>query len=81
LSYTEYAESIDFATPQQLKDWQATSVLDWVYESMALREQVYNIPEKGNLSYDYDYDNLATVNLRLRQAGIRLAGILNEIYG
>ena len=81
LSYTEYAESIDFATPQQLKDWQAASVLDWVYESMALREQVYNIPEKGNLSYDYDYDNLATVNLRLRQAGIRLAGILNEIYG
>jgi len=81
LSYTEYAESIDFATPQQLKDWQATSVLDWVYESMALREQVYNIPEDGNLSYHYDYDNLATVNLRLRQAGIRLAGILNEIYG
>ena len=81
LSYTEYAESIDFATPQQLKDWQATSVLDWAYESMALREQVYNIPEDGNLSYHYDYDNLATINLRLRQAGIRLAGILNEIYG
>ena len=81
LSYTEYAESIDFATPQQLKDWQATSVLDWAYESMALRKQVYNIPEDGNLSYRYNYDNLATVNLRLRQAGIRLAGILNEIYG
>lgn len=80
LSYTEYAHSIDYASPRQINEWQAASVLDWAYESVALREQLYDIPEDGKLSYRYNYDNLATVNLRLLQAGIRLAGILNEIY-
>lgn len=81
LSYTEYTQSIDFATESQITEWQAATVVDWAYESVALRSQVYDIPENKKLSYRYSFDNIATVNQRLLQAGVRLAGILNDIYG
>jgi len=35
----------------------------------------------GNLSFKYPYKNLDSVRHRLLQAGVRLAGILNSIYG
>jgi hypothetical protein len=33
------------------------------------------------LGYKYSYENFDTVEKRLLQAGIRLAGLLNAIYG
>ena len=44
-------------------------------------QKVYDLPENMDINYRYVYDNLETVNRRLLQAGIRLAGILNKIYG
>jgi hypothetical protein len=41
---------------------------------------VYNIGQ-GKLGYLYSYNNFHIVRLRLLQAGVRLAGVLNEIYG
>ncbi len=81
LSYTEYTEWIDIAPKDQVAKWQNSTVMDWVAESQQLHPQVYDIPENGRLSYGYTHDNIATVNQRLLQAGIRLAGILNKIYG
>jgi hypothetical protein len=46
---------------------------------MTYRKQVYAVGD-GNLSFKYSYKNLDAVKLRLEQAGIRLAGVLNEIY-
>ena len=80
-SYTELTAVIEHASKDQIKQWQSASVRDWAYESMALREQVYNLPEDKRISYRYLEDNWKTVELRLLQAGIRLAGILNDIYG
>lgn len=81
LSYTEYADWIDNVTATQIEDWQNDSVLDWAYESMAYRDQVYDLPDSRKINYRYDYNNLELVNQRLLQAGIRLAGILNTLYG
>lgn len=81
LSYTEYASWIDHASVEQIKKWQSTDVLTWAYESQNARQQVYDLPEPMKISYQYDYQNLALLNQRLLQAGVRLAGILNEIYG
>lgn len=81
LSYTEYATWIDTATPDEVIKWQATPVMDWLIESKDLRPQVYKIPENKKLSYVYVHDNVYVLNQRLLQAGIRLAGILNQIYG
>jgi hypothetical protein len=80
LSYTELAESLDKPTSEQIKQWQGSPVLDWANESISYRPQIYDIGN-SKLGYQYIYQNMSTVRLRLLQAGVRLAGILNEIYG
>jgi len=79
LSYTELALWLGVPDPAAIKKWQAASVRDWTSESMSFRKQVYAHGD-GNLGYAYAYQNMDAVKLRLLQAGIRLAGVLNEIY-
>jgi hypothetical protein len=55
--------------------------MDWAMESMEHRSQVYDLPENGKINYRYNYDNIELVNERLLKAGLRLAAVLNEIYG
>jgi hypothetical protein len=81
LSYTEYSEWINHPEEEQVKEWQTSGLIDWAMESAGFRDQVYDLPENKKINYRYDYDNIALVNKRLLQAGIRLAGILNDIYG
>tara|TARA_R110000868_G_scaffold383578_7_gene650652 strand:+ start:1707 stop:2489 length:783 start_codon:yes stop_codon:yes gene_type:complete len=81
LSFSELAEFIDDPlTDELIEEWQSTSVLDWAYESQALLGQVYDYPENGRLSYEYSFLNFETLELRLLQAGVRLAGLINDIY-
>lgn len=80
LSYTELAQSLDKPTATQLSTWQKASVRDWASESMGFRKQVYDYGQ-GKLGYQYSYKYFSIVRERLLQAGVRLAGILNEIYG
>jgi hypothetical protein len=80
LSYTELAESLYEPASDEVKKLQSASVLDWANESISYRKQVYDIGE-GKLSYEYQYKYFNIVRNRLAQAGVRLAGILNEIYG
>jgi hypothetical protein len=81
LSYTELACFVGEATPAQKQAWQKGTIRDWAYGMMAYRPQIYKVPADGKLSYRYSYENFDTVELLLLQGGIRLAGILNEIYG
>ncbi|MEO9872420.1 S1/P1 nuclease [Ekhidna sp.] len=81
-SYTEYADWIDHPSSNQLSLWSSLEVLDWANESKSYRNQCYlNIPEDNKLSYRYNYEKIELLNQRLLQAGIRLANVLNEIYG
>ncbi|MFZ1806955.1 MAG: S1/P1 nuclease [Cyclobacteriaceae bacterium] len=80
LSYTELALSLGKTSKNKVKKLQNTSVYDWAKESMDLRKQVYAIGD-ANLSYEYSYKNGDAVNKRLLEAGVRLAGLLNQIYG
>ena len=80
LSYTEWVTKINHPTKEQVAQWQNDSVLDWAEESKSLRPSVYDIGESKNLTYRYNYDHITQVKLRLLQAGVRLAGVLNEIY-
>ncbi|MGB0391918.1 MAG: S1/P1 nuclease [Salibacteraceae bacterium] len=81
LSYSEYAKWIDVTSADEVEKWQSATVMNWMEESVSYRESIYDIPEDKNLSYKYVHDHIHEVNLRLLQAGVRLAGILNEIYG
>jgi hypothetical protein len=81
LSYTELAGFLGKPSKQQIKDWQGSTVRDWAHGMMIYRKQVYNIPEDKKLGYRYSYDNFNTVQKLLLQGGVRLAGLLKEIYG
>lgn len=82
LSYTEMAnhlnKRVDNATIQIL---QSAKPSDWLEEAKSMRSMVYNLPDDKKLSYDYNYKNIGFVEDRLLAGGIRLAGILNDIYG
>jgi hypothetical protein len=80
LSYTEFAAFVDHATPEQIRQWQSAGYLDWVRESMDLRGYVYEFDPAKPLGYPYAARHVPTVKRRLLQAGIRLAGKLNEIF-
>jgi hypothetical protein len=80
LSYTELAQSLIRPDATVIKKWQAASVRDWAKESVDLRARVYDIGN-GSLGYRYAYVNMPVVRQRLLQAGVRLAGLLNGIYG
>jgi hypothetical protein len=80
LSYTELADAVGVPTKEELLTLQKASVRNWATESMGMRKQVYDIGD-GNLGYKYTYQNMDSLKKRIREAGIRLAGILNSIYG
>lgn len=80
LSYTELAQSLEMPGKDKISSWQKSSVEQWATESISYRDNVYNYGN-GKLGYKYTYDNFHIVRYRLLQAGIRLAGVLNEIYG
>ena len=82
LSYTEWGNHINRRVDAtQVNKWQSTSVRDWAHESQDLRAACYDFGDYVNLKYDYSFRHLATVEKRLEQAGVRLAGVLNQIYG
>jgi hypothetical protein len=56
-------------------------VRDWAKESQKLRAACYDFGDKKKLGYNYSFRHTKTIQLRLEQAGVRLAGLLNEIYG
>ena len=80
LSYTELVLALGKPDKLTVAAWQKNSVRDWATESMSYRKQVYDIGD-SNLSYKYSYKYLETAKARVLQAGVRLAGLLNQIYG
>lgn len=80
LSYTEFSAAINHPTEKQIEKWQDSDVLDWAYESMELRDQVYDLPADRQIGYRYQYENRDLLDRQLLKGGVRLAGVLNEIY-
>lgn len=82
LSYTELAQALLYQLDRKkVKQWLQGSIQDWALECVALRQQVYDTGDTDRMGYDYLYRNWDTVQLQLLKAGLRLAYILNDIYG
>ena len=82
LSYTELAEHLNKrATKQMVRTYQNNGLEIWLREAVQLRPIIYDLPEDKRLFYEYGYKTNPVMEERLLAAGIRLAGILNEIYG
>lgn len=78
-SYTEYACELDIANATTIKNWQASPLEDWFYESYVLAKKVYaSVPADGKLGYKYNYIFKADLDQQLLKGGVRLAQLLNE---
>jgi hypothetical protein len=82
LSYTEYATAINFTTKEQRSTLQRQPLSAWLFESYKIAEKIYgDIKEPDQkLDYAYNFKYVATVNEQLLKGGVRLAGLLNEIF-
>ncbi len=74
------------ANGPESRDWRGKSVVHWADESLALGRQAYLIPDSNTrlrsgdaVPRSYDRVNTPRAALRLAQAGVRLADVLNEI--
>lgn len=82
LSYTEHVAAINFPPPGAVQKWQQQGVSTWMYESYKVVQQLYaEVKAEDKLSYNYNYYHVNIMNEQLLKAGIRLAGVLNDIFG
>ena len=80
LSYEQMAKEYDTATPQQIKQWQSDDIIKWLWESYQLSSKFYKEVNAGDkLSDTYYNEHIGIVKQRLEMAGIRLAGVLNNL--
>ncbi|MDO9183319.1 MAG: S1/P1 nuclease [Bacteriovorax sp.] len=83
LSFTEYSNYLDHFTKVEVKELEKGTFIDWAKESQDLRPKVYDfggVSESVSLSYEYNYKVKPIIELRLKQAGLRLAYVLNKIF-
>ena len=83
LSYTEFAKNINHVSRQQRLEWQNQPMTEWFYESYQVSQGLYaDITQPDQkLGYDYNFKYAETLNKQLLKGGIRLAAVLNEIFG
>lgn len=80
LSYTEYASKLNIASQKDIMKWQKSAPTEWAKESREYLPKTYDFKEKKYWEYEYSYKHLDFLNLRLQQAGYRLAGHLNKLF-
>jgi hypothetical protein len=82
LSYTEYAAAINHTTTAQRLLLQKAPISEWLYESNQLANKIYtDVAGKDKVNgYNYNFKFIETVNSQLLKGGVRLAGLLNQIF-
>lgn len=82
MDYTEIGDELSRRLNKDLvAGYRAGGMDTWLAEAVSLRPLVYNLPESKKLSYNYGYDTRDAIEERLIAASVRLAQILEEIYG
>lgn len=82
MSYTEIGDELmRRLTPEMEDQYRDATIDDWLQEAVDARPLVYKLPENNKLSYNYDYATRSLLEERLIAASVRLAQILEEIYG
>ena len=67
---------------EQAETWAREPLVVWVKESIWHREEAYRHLPHDELSYErYAQRHAPVAKKRIAQAGIRLARILNDLYG
>jgi hypothetical protein len=81
LTFMETATALDHVSDAKIKEWQADPLMKWLFESYQISAVLYKEVEgKASLDYTYYPEHSKIYKERIQKAGIRLAGLLNEIY-
>jgi hypothetical protein len=81
LSEADIAKTYDAATPAQIKQWQADSPMEWIWESYQISSEVYANSKPGQeIDEAYYQKYILVTRKRIDQAAIRLAGELNKLF-
>ena len=80
LSYTEYANFLKLKFDENIcRKWLVGDLISFAHESREYRKVCYDF-EGDNLDYKYTFKTRPILDMRLMQAGIRLADLLNKIF-
>jgi hypothetical protein len=81
LSEADIAKTYDVATPAQIKQWQADSPMEWIWESYQISSELYANTKPGQqIDEAYYQKYIVVTRKRIEQAAIRLAGELNKLF-
>lgn len=85
MAYTDFILSGKITTlpklsSKEIMKLQASTPQSWMEESLEQREALYNVSAKDNLSGEYYNQMINSIHKRVREAGVRLAGILDRIF-
>ena len=82
MSYSDLADNAEDLSKKQIEAIEKGTVVDWVNEVHELTKEVYKSVKVGeNLRYRYSYLYFNTARKQIQIGGIRLAKVLNDIFG
>lgn len=82
MSYSELAGNVVPLSRKHYKELTAGTHRDWLADSRVQVKAIYENVEKGDkLGYRYMYDYTDVMKEQLQKGGVRLATLLNEIFG
>jgi hypothetical protein len=82
ISDTQLVAILDTVCPKRIQEWQGeTSYINWLYESYEINAQLYSgLKSSRKLKGISGQLSFEIVSKRIEQAGVRLAGVLNQIF-
>jgi hypothetical protein len=84
MTYEQLAEKYDHVSDAQVAQWQKDPLMKWLWESYEISTKLYaevDAMKSRAIDDSYYQAHVGTVQERMTQAGIRLAGVLNGILG
>ncbi len=82
MSYSELATTMPRLSKKQVALMQEGTARDWMEDSRMLVKDIYKNTKKGDdLGYSYMYQYFDPLRSQLQKGGVRLAGLLNELFG
>lgn len=83
LNEEEMAEKCKNIPPQLVRKWQSDPIIQWIWESYQISSALYTeVADMKSRKIDRPYydKHIPTIEKRLQQASVRLAGLLNTAY-
>lgn len=82
MSYTELAAAVPPLSKREKKQLAQGTPLDWLQEGHKITATLYkDLPKNGKLGYAYAYKYTTLMRGQLQKGGLRLAKMLNTIFG